>query len=245
MIRLLVITNILLVAILTLGCNSKITIYTNPEIPINTVVNEEFIISYQFDPPGYYWKEHHNKDLLTLVKETYGPVQKGSNAVTFAGTQYFRYKPLKPGTTYVTLTRLRLNEPDIANQKVFKVNITPKESLNNPHEPRVLTDNEKARVVDIALNATEILTWIERGKNYSIGSIQWYALWPHEWQVFNYDGIKTNPGYQLVPKSANWYPGITITFEETGITHPTKFQVAVNLETEEVVWLYGPIEVNG
>ena len=108
---------------LAAGCSNEIGLYTDPEKPINTIVGEEFIISFQLDPPGCHWKERHDKDMLYLIEETYGPVEKGSNSVTFAGTQYFRYKSLKSGITYVTLSQLRLNEPDIAVEKVYEVNI--------------------------------------------------------------------------------------------------------------------------
>ncbi len=138
---------IILSICLSVGCDKEIATYTDPDKPINTVVGEEFIVSIQYDPPGCYWKEHHDKDLLKLVEETYGPVQKESNAVTFAGTQYFRYKSLKSGITFITLTLLRLNEPDIAMEKVFKVNIKSAESRETISSPRVLTNIEKTKVI--------------------------------------------------------------------------------------------------
>ena len=106
--------------------------------------------SIQHDPPGYYWREHHDKDMLSLVEETYGPVEKGSNAVTFAGTQYFRYKSLKPGITYITLTQLRLSESDIALEEMFKVNIKSTGSSEAQNTPRNLINSEKIRVTEIA-----------------------------------------------------------------------------------------------
>ena len=153
------------------GCSNEIAIYTNPDEPINTVVSEEFIISYQLDPPNCYWKEHHDKEMLKLVEETYGPVQKESNAVTFAGTQYFRYQSLKSGITFVTLTLLRLNEPDIAMEKVFKVNIESAQSPESIVSPRVLTSSEKTRVIEIALNTPEVSMWVNRERDYSVGSV--------------------------------------------------------------------------
>ena len=150
--RSLVFIMIILSICLAVGCSNEIPVYTDPDNPINIMVGEEFIISFQLDPPGCYWKEHHDKDLLNLIEETYGPVEKGSNSVTFAGTQYFRYKSLKSGITYVTLTQLRLNEPDIAMEKVFKVNIKSAESPEAQNTPRELTNSEKIRVIEIALS---------------------------------------------------------------------------------------------
>ena len=243
--RFLLFVMILISICLAAGCDNEIATYTDPEKPINTVVGEEFIISYQLDPPNCYWKEHHDKEMLKLVEETYGPVQKGSNAVTFAGTQYFRYQSLKSGITFVTLTLLRLNEPDIAMEKVFKVNIESAQSPESIVSPRVLTSSEKTRVIEIALNTPEVSMWVNRERDYGVGSVQWYAIWPHEWIVFDCDNFKIDPNFEHVPKSAVWYPGVTITFGETTMTHPIKFQVAVDLKTEEAVWLFGPIEVNG
>ena len=240
----LVFTVLILAICLAVGCGKDIEIYTDPDKPIYTMVGEEFIISFQLDPPGCHWREHHDKDMLYLVEETYGPVQKGSNAVSFAGTQYFRYKSLKSGITHVTLTLFRLNEPDIAMEKVFKVNIKSTEPPQAQNTPRVSTNSEKIRVIKKALDTPEVSMWVKRERDYSMESVQWYALWPHEWMVFDYNDFKTDPNYKLVPESAVWYPGVTITFGKT-TTHLTKFQFAVDLETEEVVWLFGPIEVDG
>ena len=88
--RFLVFIMIILSICLAVGYGNEIAVYTDADKTINTMVGEEFIVSIQHDPPGCYWKEHHDKDMLYLIEETYGPVQKGSNSVTFAGTQYFR-----------------------------------------------------------------------------------------------------------------------------------------------------------
>lgn len=230
---------------LAVGCSNELVTYSDPEKPINTRVGAEFIIAIKLDPPGYYWKEHHDKGRLYLIEETYDPVETGSNTVSAAGTQYFRYRALKSGITYITLTRLRLSKPDIAVEKVFKVNIKFAESPEPMITPRELTNTEKIRVIEIALNTPEVAKWIDRKREYDVGPVQWYAIWTHECVVFDHHSVETDPNYLLVPESAVWYPGVTITFGKSTITHLTEWQVAVDLETEESVWLSGPIEVNG
>ena len=68
--RFLVFIVTILAICLVVGCSNELATYSDPDKPINTRVGSEFIIAIQLDPPGYYWKEHHDKDMLYLIEET-------------------------------------------------------------------------------------------------------------------------------------------------------------------------------
>ena len=95
--------------------------------------------------------------------------------------------------------------------------------------PRELTEDEKARVVEIALNTPQVSGWLEDEGEYQIAGLDWYAIDDGTWWCLEYEGIETDPNRQLVPESARWYPGVTIAVGEEWITQA---QVAVDLETQ-------------
>jgi len=103
--------------------------------------------------------------------------------------------------------------------------------------PRELTEEEKARVVEIALNTPQVSGWLEDEGEYQIAGLGWYAIDDGTWWCFDYEGIETDPNRQLVPESAKWYPGVTIAVGEEWITQA---QVAVDLEAEKAVLVEGP-----
>lgn len=103
--------------------------------------------------------------------------------------------------------------------------------------PRELTEDEKARVVDIALDTPQATRWLESEEEYQIAGLDWYAIDDGTWWCFDYDGVETDLNRQLVPESARWYPGVTIRVGEVTIT---QMQIAVDLEIEKAVLLEGP-----
>jgi CBS domain-containing protein len=103
--------------------------------------------------------------------------------------------------------------------------------------PRELTEEERARVVEIALNTPQVSGWLEDEGEYQIAGLDWYAIDDGTWWCFEYEGIETDPNRQFVPESARWYPGVTIAVGEEWITQA---QVAVDLETERAVLVEGP-----
>ncbi len=103
--------------------------------------------------------------------------------------------------------------------------------------PRELTEEEKARAVEIALNTPQVLGWLEDEGEYQIAGLDWYAIDDGTWWCFDYDGVETDPNRQLVPESARWYPGVTVAAGEEWIT---QMQIAVDLETEKAVLIEGP-----
>src|SRR3990170_8466 len=102
--------------------------------------------------------------------------------------------------------------------------------------PTELSDREKARVVEIALNTPEVQEQLKKEPKYKI-DLQWVAIvWrgseASELRYFEFDNVQNNPNYHLVSSSAVWYPGAVIHFGE-----PSKWvvQVAVSLEAGKAV----------
>jgi hypothetical protein len=101
-----------------------------------------------------------------------------------------------------------------------------------------LSESEKGKVIEIALNTPEASKWLEEENEYRIGEVEWYAIEDSvSWHLLPYDDVETNPNYQLVPESAVWYPGVTIAVGEDTIT---QMQIAIDLETEKAVMILGP-----
>jgi heat shock protein HslJ len=106
------------------------------------------------------------------------------------------------------------------------------EGLKNPRE---LTDIEKDRVVEIALNTPEALRQLETENKYKTTEIDWLAIaWSNsQWSAYSHidSEWETDPNLELVPESAAFYPVVSIRFGE-----PEQWivQVAVDLDTEKV-----------
>ena len=120
----------------------------------------------------------------------------------------------------------------------------PAEPPKGMESPRELTDEEKMKVVEIALNSPRALEWLEQESEYRIRGPDWYAIvWKSsgggwsQWQAFPYYDVETDTNRQLVPESAAWYPGVSI---DTGEDIIMLMQIAVDLETETTVMSFGP-----
>ena len=119
----LALTSILMLCLLA-GCDSGVKTYVDPEQKISIGVNQEFVIALDSNPTtGYNWEETHDSNILSLVEEKYDPDEKAPGLVGSGGTQYFRFKALKPSKTELTVIYKRAWETDIADQKVFSVEI--------------------------------------------------------------------------------------------------------------------------
>jgi len=110
---------------LVTGCAGGVLTYDDPEQPINTSVNQEFIIALGANPTtGYDWEEGFDKTMLKLVDKTYKTAEEAEHEVIGAGgIDYFRFKALKKGTTEITMVYKRSWEEESAEQRVFTVNI--------------------------------------------------------------------------------------------------------------------------
>lgn len=99
---------------------------------------------------------------------------------------------------------------------------------------RWLTDAEKDRVIEIALNTSEALKWQEKESQYE-ADLGWIAIvWENshysEWRGIVYEW-EADPNFSFVPESAEFYSRVVINFGE-----PPRWQVsvAVNPDTGKV-----------
>ena len=119
----LLITSILAVCLIV-GCRGEVEVYVETEDTINTRVGQEFVIALDSNPTtGYDWEESHDSAVLCLVESRYTPDEEKPGLVGAGGTQYYRFRGLKAGTTEITVVYKRAWETEIAEQKVFKVDI--------------------------------------------------------------------------------------------------------------------------
>jgi len=102
--------------------------------------------------------------------------------------------------------------------------------------PRELTDIEKDRVVEIALNTPEALRQLETENKHKTTEVDWLAIvwdnsrWSAYWHIRS--EWETDPNYELVSEAAVFYPAVTIRFGEPEEWLVT---VAVDLGTEKAV----------
>ena len=106
-------------------------------------------------------------------------------------------------------------------------------------ELRELTGEEKEKAIVIALNTSQALSQLETTDVYEV-KISWLAEIQddsglHYWETFEYEIVESGIP-EDVPGSAVFYPQVHIVFGE-----PAQWlsQTAVDLETEEVVFLIG------
>jgi inhibitor of cysteine peptidase len=126
-ILLLMITLILSISLIT-GCGgSTIKAYSDPEVPIDSGMDKEFIvlIALESNPTtGYSWEAEYDAAMLELVEETFelGEYAK-ENIVGAGGTELFRFKGLSKGETEITFHYKRSWEAEILDTKVFTVEV--------------------------------------------------------------------------------------------------------------------------
>ena len=119
---------------------------------------------------------------------------------------------------------------------------TPPEDAEHPkgmESPRELTDAEKAKVVEIALNTREALEWLEKESKYDT-RLAWAAIvWKNskcaEWRLIDYDW-EADENLEYVPESAVFYVDVFINF---GDPVERKLNVDINPDTGEVVYFQG------
>jgi len=116
------------------------------------------------------------------------------------------------------------------------------------NRPRQLTDDEKAEVIEIALNTPEVQQKLETKSHYTT-EINWLAVtWNgSKWSAYYHvdSNWENDPNLKNVPGSAAFYPYVLIHFME-----PAAWQIAtaVDLDTGKVVLVHeypaskGPIQ---
>ena len=100
---------------------------------------------------------------------------------------------------------------------------------------RRLTESEKGRVIEIALNTPEALKWREKESKYRT-KVAWAAIiWENSrysvWRSLDYGVVESGiPAH--VSKESSFYPEVVIHFGEPA---QWVFQVDIDLETERVL----------
>jgi hypothetical protein len=119
----------------------------------------------------------------------------------------------------------------------------PPSGIGGWQQPRDLTEEEKARVVQIALNSPEASDWLQGRTDYQVSPVDLYAIEWHDgkfggWVMFEYpivcDGIPC-----CVSPYAYWYPGVSIHAVEQGIIFV--MQIVVDLDSGKTVKVLGPL----
>ena len=117
----------ILMAGLITGCSGQVKAYSNPEQPIGSDVNKEFVIliALESNPTtGYSWEAKYDETMLELVEETYELGEYAQQGLIGAGgTELFRFRPLKSGDVEITMVYKRPWESEILDQKVFTIDI--------------------------------------------------------------------------------------------------------------------------
>ncbi len=114
----------ILIACLVAGCGGGVRTYVDAGREIKTRVDQEFIIALDSNPTtGYRWQEGHDVTMLSLVEDRYEPDEKAEGLVGVGGTQYYRFKALRKGSTEVILVYMRPWEEETASDRVFRVTI--------------------------------------------------------------------------------------------------------------------------
>ena len=115
---------------------------------------------------------------------------------------------------------------------------SPPTGIGGWSKPRPLTDAEKARVVEIAVNISAS-TWLKGRTDYRVSPIDWYAAVWHangqpEWWDCSYNILDTGIPLYVNPYGY-WYPWITI-YSPDGL----QMQIAVDLDSGKTAFADGP-----
>ena len=110
---------------LMVGCGGGAKTYSDPAQTISIGANQEFAIALSSNPTtGYGWQESYDEAMLELVEKKYELGEAAEKGMVGAGgVEHFRFKALKTGKTEITLVYKRPWEQEIAEQKVFTVDI--------------------------------------------------------------------------------------------------------------------------
>ncbi len=122
----LVLVAITVVAVcLVAGCAGGPKTYSDPKEVISIGANQEFTIGLGSNPTtGYGWQASYEEAVLELVEKTYVLGEKAEQGVVgAAGTEYFRFKTLRAGSTRLSMTYKREWEEKGIERKIFQVNI--------------------------------------------------------------------------------------------------------------------------
>jgi len=121
--------------------------------------------------------------------------------------------------------------------------LPPPAGIGGWEQPRQLTENEKAEVIEIALSSPRVTEWLQGRSDYRTGLVDWYAIiWSSNgeagtWWSLDDDRIASEGVPDFVNPHAFWYPGVTIAVGEGTIY---QMQIAVDLDSGKAVMVMGP-----
>lgn len=119
----------------------------------------------------------------------------------------------------------------------------PPGGLEGWEQPRSLADDEKAKVIEIALGSQKVSEWLQDKPDYRTGTVDWYAIiWNGSgeagtWWSLGYDRVEKEGVPDFVNPFAWWYPGVTISVGGGTIY---QMQIAVDLDTGTTAMVMGP-----
>lgn len=117
-----IMSSILTAGMLSSCAASQATVYTDSTETIFVKVNEEFTIGIPANPTtGYQWTASHDTSLLSLVGTEYKTSKQAKGLVGAGGTQYFKFKALKPGMVRISFSYQRPTEGIVVDTEVFNV----------------------------------------------------------------------------------------------------------------------------
>lgn len=125
--------------------------------------------------------------------------------------------------------------------KIWEKGSPPPAGIGGWQQPRPLTDAEKARVVEIAVNSPEASAWLKGRTDHRVAPVDWYAIiWRDgkvaAWYVSEYKVVSEGIPSSISPY-AYWYPGVTIALGQGTIY---QMQIAVDLDAGKTAMVDGP-----
>lgn len=125
----------------------------------------------------------------------------------------------------------------------WKEGSPPPEGIEGWEQPKSLTDDEKAEVVEIALGSQRVSEWLQGRSDYRTGMVGWYAIiWNSNGEVgtrwsLEYDRVEKEGIPDFVNPYVRWYPGVSIAVGEGTIY---QMQIAVDLDAGKTAMVEGP-----
>jgi hypothetical protein len=107
------------------------------------------------------------------------------------------------------------------------------------HQPRILTDGEKTKVVEIAVTSPNASAWLQGRSDYTTSDVGWAAIVWSDGKAGTYWALRyddqTNIKY--VSLYAYWYPRVTL---ELGQGMIYGMSIAVDLDSGKIAYTDGP-----
>lgn len=117
----------------------------------------------------------------------------------------------------------------------------PPSGIGGWQQPRALTEEEKARVVQIAVNSPDASNWLQGRRDYRVSPVDWYAIEWHDGKFGGWVMLEYPIEYDEIPcwvsQYAYWYPGVTIAVGQGTII---QMQIVIELDAGKTVIVEGP-----